>query len=177
MPFLESIKIPRERIAVLVGKKGKTKKEIEATTGTRLEIESATGEVFLEHSNKSADFLTAANIVKAIGRGFAPKNAFLLTADAMFLEIVDLTEFARTQKRMFSRRARVIGPEGRIRQRIEDETDTKISGFGKTIAIIGQTEGIETAKKAVEMLLQGAKHATIFKYLHEARFEKGKFEL
>ncbi len=39
----EFVRIPKERVAVVIGKKGETKKEIEKRTKTRVEIDSETG--------------------------------------------------------------------------------------------------------------------------------------
>ena len=178
MPLLDNIKIPKERIAVVIGKNGSVKKKIEEYTNMRLEVDSETGQVFFEPKGKTqGDFLSAANIVKAIGRGFSPENAFLLLDGECFLQIIDITEFGKTKKRMASKRSRVIGTEGRIRERIEEETGTKISVFGKTISIIGKVENTEIAKKAVEMILEGARHATIFDFIKENSLEERKFEL
>lgn len=176
--MLDSIKIPHERVAVVIGKNGATKKKIEELTGMKLEIDSKNGEVFFQQkSRQQANILSALNIVKAIGRGFSPKNALLLLDEDNFLDIVDLTEFGKTKKRLSSRRGRVIGTEGRIRERIEEETGTKISVFGKTISMIGKIENIETAKKAIEMILEGARHSTVFDFIKESTFEEKKFEL
>jgi ribosomal RNA assembly protein len=178
LPLLDNIKIPKERIAVVIGKNGAVKKKIEQLTGMALSVESATGNVFFEQTGKKqADFLSALNIVKAIGRGFSPENAFLLLDEENFLQIIDLTEFGKTKKRLSSRRGRVIGTEGKIRKRIEDETETKISIFGKTISIIGKIENIEIAKKAVEMIVQGARHTSVFDFIRESSLSERKFEL
>ena len=75
----ESIKVPKERIAALIGKEGKTRREIEKLTKTRIGIESKTGIVTVEGEKKGLDFYNALNIIKAIARGFAPIKAFLLT--------------------------------------------------------------------------------------------------
>lgn len=174
--LIETIKIPKERIAVLIGKNGAVKKELEKLTEMKIEIDSKTGEVFIEPAKSNANFLSAAGIVKAIARGFSPKNALLLLDEEFYLEIIDVGEFGKTKKRQFSRKGRVIGAEGKIRTRIETETDTKISVFGKTISIIGKVEDAARAKKAVEMLLMGARHAKIFEYLKESSAGE-KFEL
>ncbi|MBN1941553.1 MAG: RNA-processing protein, partial [Candidatus Diapherotrites archaeon] len=134
-------------------------------------------EVFFTPKEKASDFLSAMNMVKAIGRGFSPENAMLLLDNETFLSIIDLQEFGKTKKKLFTRKGRVIGEKGRIRERIEEATDTKISVYGKTISIIGRVQGIEAAKTAVEMLLEGARHDTVFKFLRDITMEKTKFEL
>ncbi|NLU03443.1 MAG: RNA-processing protein, partial [Methanothermobacter sp.] len=47
MPAEEYIKIPRERVGVLIGKNGAVKAKIERLTQTELEIDSETGAVTL----------------------------------------------------------------------------------------------------------------------------------
>lgn len=174
----ENLKIPKERIAVLIGKKGSVKKRIEELASVKIEIDSKTGSVSVQPKGKQQEnFLSAINIVKAIARGFSPENALLLLDEENFLTIIDLKEFGKTEKSRLSKKGRVIGTEGKVRERIEEETETKISVFGKTISIIGRIESMERARKAIEMLLSGARHETIFKFLRESSFEKTKFEL
>lgn len=47
MPTEEYLKIPRERVGVLIGKNGEVKAQIERLTQTDLEIDSETGAVTL----------------------------------------------------------------------------------------------------------------------------------
>ena len=72
------------------------------------------------------------------------------------------------------KKGRVIGKHGSARMQIEEETGAKIAVYGRTISIIGNAEGIERARRAVEMLLQGAKHTTTFRTLEHKAV---KFEL
>lgn len=77
----EYVKIPKDRIAVLIGKKGQTKKEIEKRTKTKITIDSETGEVWITSTKETEDPLAvwkARDIVLAIGRGFSPERAFRL---------------------------------------------------------------------------------------------------
>ena len=50
-------------------------------------------------------------------------------------------------------------------------TLTHISVYGKTIGIIGQLEHIPNARKAIEALLAGRKHGTVYKFLERKRKE------
>ena len=171
------VRIPQERIAVLIGKNGKTKKFIEEQTNSKLNIDSKTGEIIISDKN-GVNLLKATSIVKAIGRGFSPEQAELLLEDDVFLEIIDLNEvLGKSQSKINIRKGRVIGKEGATRKKIEETTDTKISVYGKTIAFIGQAENIETARKAVEMLLEGATHNKVYDFLNKKLREKIKFEL
>jgi ribosomal RNA assembly protein len=72
------LRIPKDRVGVLIGQNGKTKDDIETKTKTRLNI-TKEGEVTIEGS--SFESWIAKQIVKAIGRGFSPANALLLLKD------------------------------------------------------------------------------------------------
>ncbi len=173
----ECLRIPYERIAVLIGPKGKTKKDIEGKTNCNIQIDSNSGEVEInyEGSNES-ELFKAANIVKAIGRGFSPEHAFALQDDESAFETVNLVELVgKSSAALLSKKGRVIGKKGRARKKIEEETETYISVYGKTVSIIGKPENIKRALRAIEMLLQGSEHKIVFNYL--GRREKEKFEL
>jgi ribosomal RNA assembly protein len=170
----EIIRIPEERIGVLIGPSGIIKKKIQRKTKVKIEIDSGSGEVTIEGEGEK--FFQATDIVKAIGRGFSPERAFELFKEDYLLKIIDITEFvgknSSTQK---AKRGRVIGKSGLARQEIEKKTHCLISVHGKTVAIIGLAGEIQGAVDAVEMLLMGAKHETIENFLENER--KSRFEL
>ena len=78
------IKIPKDRIGALVGPDGKVKKVIERKLSIDLQIDSETGTIQITLPLEPEDPTTlfrAKEVVTAIGRGFAPENAFLLLND------------------------------------------------------------------------------------------------
>ncbi len=175
----EFVRIPEERIGVLIGPRGLVKREIEKKTGTRIEIDSESGEV--EISSKKGDaiqFYNAVAIVKAIARGFSPEHAISLLNDDFVLEIIKIVEYAgKSEKAIAAKRARIIGKQGAAREEIENTTNCFISVYGKTISIIGHTDKIGQARKAIEMLMGGAKHSTAFGFLKNNKKKSDKFEL
>jgi len=173
----ESIKIPKERIAALIGSSGNTKKQIEKLTNTRLIIESNTGMVEIQGKEKGLEFYNAMSIVKAIARGFAPEKALLLADPEYYLDIIDIRETVESSKALEIKKGRIIGRKGKARENIEKATGCFVSVYGKTVAIIGKAEEIENARKAVEMLLDGAKHTTAIGFLKKAEATSRKFEL
>ncbi|MBI2657244.1 RNA-processing protein [Candidatus Woesearchaeota archaeon] len=163
------LKVPRNRVAVIIGKEGSVKKDIEESTKTKLNIDSKEGDVFVSGED-ALGLYTAREIVKAIGRGFNPDIAkLLLKADYIF-EVVDLNEFAgKSKDTMLRLKGRVIGKEGKSRKLIEELTECSISVFGKTIGIIGLPEAAANARQAVESLLRGSTHANVYKWLEKRR--------
>ena len=92
------IKIPKERIAVLIGTKGKIKREIESATKSGLKIDSKEGDVFI-HGKDSIGLITAKEIIHAIGRGFNPDIALALLKPDYCIEMIDIGDYARNTKK------------------------------------------------------------------------------
>jgi len=168
--FAYELKIPKERVAVLIGKKGELKRQLEHATKTRIHVDSDEGDVVV--SGKDALLLySCREVVRAIGRGFNPEIAMLMLKQDFGIEIISLKDYARNPNDYERLRGRVIGEGGKSRQTVEYLTMTHISVYGKTIGIVGQLEHIPNARKAVEALLSGRKHGTVYKFLERKRKE------
>ncbi|MBW3013588.1 KH domain-containing protein [Candidatus Woesearchaeota archaeon] len=166
--FRAELKIPKERIAVLIGKDGDIKKDIENRTGTKLEIDSEEGDVFIT-GDDGLKIFDAREVIHAIGRGFNPQIAFLLLKGDYIFEVINIKDFATTKKAEQRVKGRVIGAEGKTRNAIETLTESYISVYGKTISIIGQPEAASNAKQAIIQLLRGAQHSTVYSWLERKR--------
>ena len=163
---MTEIKIPRARVAVLLGVKGKTKRRIEKATNTKLKINSKEGEV--EITGESLEVYQAEPIVKAVARGFNPEIALTLTNEENCFELIDLKQHSGGSKNKILRmKSRLIGEKGRCRKTIEDVADVKLSIFGKTVGIIGNIENVHLARIAVLDILRGAPHGPVYKKLEE----------
>jgi ribosomal RNA assembly protein len=110
------------------------------------------------------------DLVKAIGRGFAPHRAMRLLDEDEYLEIVEIGDFVGKKSEKLTRmRSRLIGTNGKTRRIIEDLTGASMSVYGSTVALIGNSVQLPVAKKAVEMILRGSEHATVYRYLERSR--------
>ncbi|MEM5878959.1 MAG: KH domain-containing protein [Candidatus Aenigmatarchaeota archaeon] len=110
-------------------------------------------------------------VIKALGRGFDFAIALNLLDEQYCLETINIQEFSgKSKNRMVTMKGRVIGTEGKAKRLIEKHTNVKITIYGKTISIIGKWDEVQKAKQAVESLLQGRKHSTVFKDLMEGRY-------
>jgi len=168
--FSYELKVPEERVAILIGTDGAVKKEIEEATKSKLEI-SKEGDVHIIGEDGLLLF-TAKEIVRAIGRGFNPKIALQLINTEQALEIIDMTEVVGKSKNNLERmKGRIIGTQGKARKEIERLTETSISIYGKTIGIIGETNNVSLARQAMQMLLDGSMHKTVYQFLEKKRKE------
>lgn len=163
------IRIPTHRVKALIGEHGKTKRNIEEKCNITLSIDSD-GVVEINGKDEESEFF-AEPVIKAIARGFSSKDALKLIDPEYILFIFDLNEYAKNKNGLIRLRARVIGTKGRIKTRIEQATDSIINVHGHTVGIIAKYDTIEYAKKAVDMILTGARHSTVENYLAKAERE------
>ncbi len=171
----EVIRIPEERLSVLIGKDGATKERIEKKCKVRLEI-SPEG---IDIIGEPQDAFFATDVVKAIGRGFEPRKALKLLKDHA-LYIISLRELLPTEKAITRIKARIIGENGKIKLAIEDSAECFISVYGHTVSIIARVDTMEYAKEAISKIIDGAPHSTVLNYLKKAKRqiyeEKFKYE-
>jgi ribosomal RNA assembly protein len=166
--FSYDLKVPKERIAVLIGKKGEIKRRLEEATNSKLDIDSKEGDVIITGKD-SIGLYTVREIVRAIARGFNPEIATLLLKQEYMLEVIDMRDYADTKNSELRLKGRVIGSEGKSRRIIEELTQTHISVYGKTVSIIGEIMNVGIAKTAIEKLLEGGMHAGVFHELEKKR--------
>jgi len=135
------IKIPEERVGVLVGPGGSMKRLIEEKTKTTLEIDSETGTVRVASAEDPLQALRVMDLVKAIGRGFSPERALsILDDDMLMLDVLDLSKMVGTKSDMARIKGRIIGRDGRSREIMEQLSGSKVSVYGKTVALLGYPE-------------------------------------
>lgn len=168
--YVYELRIPKDRVAVLIGKNGEVKKELEQETKTSIEVDSTEGDVFVS-GDDAIQLFTVREIIKAIGRGFNPELAKLLLKQDYTFEMISLTDFMKSKSNLLRLKGRVIGAEGKSRKTIESLTETNLCVYGKTIGILGLPENVATARRAVESLLSGSPHSSVYRWLEKKRRE------
>ena len=158
--YVIHVKIPKDRIAVLIGTKGKTKLNISEETGCKIYIDSDTGIVEIK-SNDALKVYQAKDIITAIARGFSPEKALLLLRTDYTLDVINLKELVRSRNQIKRVKGRVIGEKGKSRAFIEDVTDTYISVYGKTVSIIGMYDKMGIVRRGLMMLINGSPHSRV----------------
>jgi ribosomal RNA assembly protein len=163
---MQIVRIPQERVGILVGEKGRDKRRIEKLSGAKFTIDTE-GEVTIKSADPVKEW-RAREIVTAVGRGFSPDRALLLADDDYYLKVIDLRgEFP--DKDMERVRGRIIGEKGRTRKIIEDCADVHLCVYGHTVAILGMVDEVHLAARAVDKLMEGAMHSTVYKLLEAGR--------
>jgi len=178
------VRIPKERVGVVIGPDGTTKKNIEEKLSVELEIDSDAGDVHISVTENATDPSTlfrAKDVVTALGRGFSPEHAFRLVRDEdAVMELIDLRGvFGKSEADLKRVKARIIGMKGKTRRIIEELTDANVAVYGHTVGVIGTLEQVQVAREAIEMLVKGSMHSTVYRFLHRKRRElkKKMFEI
>lgn len=157
-------RVPKDRIAVLIGKSGKTRKMIEEACEGDLSIDSQTGDVSISWKGEPDPIrrMKVPDVISAIGRGFSPQRAVQLLEDNVFLRMYDIREWVGRQPNQTRRmRSRLIGTNGRIRTLIEEMSRCEIAVYGSTVAVLGDNDGLSLATPAIEGILGGSEHSTV----------------
>ncbi len=176
------VRIPKERVGVLIGPEGRVKKDIEERLNVKLEIESEAGGIEINLAENAADpsvLFRAKDVVTAIGRGFSPDQAYRLirNEDAIF-DFIDLRViFGRSESDIRRVKSRIIGMNGKTRRTIEELTEADTVVYGHTVGFIGTFEQVDAARNAVQMIVQGSEHHTVYNFLQKRRRELKKQQL
>jgi ribosomal RNA assembly protein len=169
------VRVPPERIKVLVGSKYEVIKELEARTQTKIKIDEVNCYATIEPASPNTpviNVMKAKEFINAIAVGFTPEKAWRLLDEDQILIVIDLKKVIGDSLNHLTRvKGRVIGEDGRVKKNIEEITGTYISVYEDFIAIIGDYESADVARNAIEMLIQGRQHSTVYKYLDKAVHE------
>ena len=92
------IKVSKDRIGAIVGKKGAVKDEIESKCNVLLDIDGENGDITIKmRGNESlidSGVFKASEIVLAISKGFSPERSYRLLSDECILQLLDLREYS-----------------------------------------------------------------------------------
>lgn len=160
----------------MVGPEGRTKKTIEDKFSVELKIDSESGDVTVTLAEKADDpslLFRVKDVVTAVGRGFSPEHAFRLIRDEeAILDVIDLRlVFGKSESDIRRIKGRIIGMNGKTRRIIEELTDTNVAVYGHTVSMIGNLEQAQAAREAIQMLINGSLHSTVYRFLHRKRRE------
>ncbi|MGA7370547.1 MAG: KH domain-containing protein [Nitrososphaeraceae archaeon] len=167
------VKIPGERIGVLIGKKGAVVERIKQECRVNVEIESETGNVIVGYDFSSlleGDPFKALEIISAIARGFSPERAFKLLHEDVVFQLLDIRDYVGNSQSSMSRlKGRIIGERGKSRRTIEELSGADVSVYGHTVGFIGIFEAIKVAVEAIILLSKGSSHKSVYAMLQNYR--------
>lgn len=167
------IKVPGERIGVLIGRKGAVIEKIKQECRVNVDIESESGNVIVGYDSSSlieGNPFKALEIISAIARGFSPERAFKLLHEDVVFQLLDIRDYVgNSQSSMNRLKGRIIGERGKSRRTIEELSGADVSVYGHTVGFIGIFEAIKVAVEAIVLLTKGSSHRTVYAMLQNYR--------
>lgn len=160
---MREVRIPEERVAVLIGEGGETKERIEETIDCDIEVQDN----LVRIEGDPIDEMDGFSIAKAVGRGFNPEKAMRIAERNKMLHIINISDFASTENSRDRLKGRVIGRDGETRRHLEKDGNVDIAVFGKTVGIIGHAQNIEVISEVIKQLLNGRSHSSAYNYLEK----------
>jgi len=174
------VKVPPDRIGVLIGREGEVLKNVMERTKTKITVDSVNCLVVIEPATPATtplDLMKAQEFVKAIAYGFSPERAMRLLEEDQILVVIDLKQYVKPTVNHLTRvKGRIIGEHGKARKNLEEMTGTYISVYDDYVAIIGDYESASAAREAILMLIEGRQHSTVYRHLDRimARIRRDK---
>jgi ribosomal RNA assembly protein len=146
-------------------------KLVDGKFGHRLELDE--GQLYIKITpgpEASVDsILKIREMARAVALGFAPEEAMALENDEYVLAVVDLKEYTDKPNHLRRIKGRIIGEGGRAKRTIESLAEVSIVVGDNYVAILGRLDDVEIAKRAVEMLIEGKKHSTVYKFIQSLK--------
>jgi len=140
----------------------KNKKIIEETL--KVKLSSKENIVFIKGDAENEYICLQA--IEAIDLGFSIKESLLLKDEEIIFKQINIKSIAK-RRDMSQIRARIIGTNGRVIDTLESLTDCFFAVHNNTVGIIGNIENMKTALYALENLIAGSKHASVYAYLEK----------
>ncbi|MEM2727293.1 MAG: KH domain-containing protein [Archaeoglobaceae archaeon] len=160
------IEIPEDRIGAVLGKEGENKRKIEEKCGCRISVSK---NIVTVECPDSLSLMKVKNVLNAIARGFSAEISMkLIDNEELVFESIDLSQLL-SEKAMQRILGRIIGKEGVMRKQIEDMLDVNLSIYDKFVSIIGEFENVAIAREAINMLINGAQHSTVIKFMERKK--------
>jgi len=154
----------KDEISNIIGKKGRKIKRIKKELGIDVKINE---NLRIDKKRCKLNDFELQNIFDALAIGFDVDTALKLRGFEYDFYRIDLKGLRESRRKIIKRR--IIGKEGKIRESIEDNTGCKLKIFKNKIGIIGESENVEVAKRAIEMLIRGKDFNAVKRWLEKER--------
>ncbi len=175
------VKIPKERVGILIGPEGKIKQDIETKLNVKLDVDKeGSVNIILSRTILTHPFSQSQrhrNSHRQRLHHRKPLSDLSRNEDDIF-DMIDLRLiFGRSESDIKRIKGRIIGTEGKTRKLIEELTEADVVVYGHTVGIIGSFTEADAARNAVQMVIDGCEHHTVYNYLQKKRTELKKQKL
>ncbi|MEM0476194.1 MAG: hypothetical protein QW367_00960 [Candidatus Aenigmatarchaeota archaeon] len=112
--------------------------------------------------------LKTKEIIDAYIFGFSEEECRKLFNENFRFQIIEIKNFLRNKNnrnRLRELKGRVIGEKGKTKRNIEELTKSKIIIKRNIIGIISSEENYDLVRRAIEMILEGRMHSTVYSFI------------
>ena len=150
------------------------KRAIEQNLRVNVEVRKDTVVISPREDTRPDALIKAVQIINAISIGFTKDDALELLSEDKYFDVIDLGDYVdKGKENQLTRiRALIIGEGGKAKRNIEELTGVKIVVKGRNVGIIGDFDSVRAARQAIEMLIRGRQHSTVYRWLQRWRRER-----
>ncbi|QKR00508.1 RNA-processing protein [Metallosphaera tengchongensis] len=112
--------------------------------------------------------LKVVSVIKALGYGVPISEALKLLGEDYMMDVIDLKESIENKYSIRRIKGRIIGEDGKTKRIIQEYTGVTLVVSDRSVALLGPYEQIPIARKALELLLKGKEHSSVYRYLDRA---------
>ncbi len=147
--------------------------KLEELTDTKIEYNETTKAFnVIPKGQNSYEAFKALSVIRAIGLGFPEDIALRLLSDEYTIDVIDLKNYVGSDPNTLRRiKGRIIGEKGKSKKIIQEYTGVYISIYEHYIGILGVYDQVKIARNAIELLIDGKEHSTMYKFLEKAERE------
>ncbi|WP_422398135.1 KH domain-containing protein [Sulfolobus tengchongensis] len=147
--------------------------KLEELTDTKISYDERTKTFnVIPKGQNQYEALKAVSVIRAIGLGFDAEIAFKLLSDEYILDVIDLKGIIGNNPEVMRRvKGRIIGENGKTKKILQEYTGVYISIYEHYIGILGPYDQVQIARKAIELLIDGKEHSTVYKFIDKAERE------
>lgn len=120
--------------------------------------------------------VNAQKSIEAFMNGFSIKDSLKIFEEDKDIRFINIKNYTSNRNRAKHQTGRVIGENGKTKDKIEELTGTKISIKNFQIGIIGKIESILTTEKAIKKILSGSPISNVYYDLEQYNSSTNKIE-
>lgn len=119
---------------------------------------------------EAEDEFVAGKVLEALDLGFSFSDAIKIKEEDLEFDTLNIKEFAR-RGNLEKVRGRLIGKNGKVLAALTQLTKCSLEIKGNTVGVIGNPEDMKKTIESIIQIIQGSKHANVYKGLEKRNEE------